>query len=75
MWEPARAWILRASDIMSVKAGAGVGRDGSKKTTCRSGLKVEGSGCTIPPGQRLLGKLGSDDGMAFQASLRAVGAE
>lgn len=60
---------------MPVKAGAGVGRDGSKKTTCRSGLKVEGSRCTILPGRRLLGKLGSEDGMAFQAHLRSVGTE
>lgn len=60
---------------MSVKAGAGVGRDGSKKTTCRSGLKVKGSRCTILPGQRVLGKVGSEDGLAFQASLRSVGTE
>lgn len=74
MWELAHAWILRASDIMPVKAGAGVGRDGSK-TTCRSGLKAKGSRCTILPGQRLLGKLGSEDGMAFQAPLRSMGTE
>lgn len=72
MWEPAHAWILRASAIMPEKAGAGVGRDGSKETTCRSGLKAEGSRGT---GQRLLGKLGSGEGTALQASLRSVGTE
>lgn len=51
-----RAWILGASDIVPVRAGAGMDMDGSKKTTCGSGLKsgrvkVHNPARPTPPGK------------------------
>ena len=49
-------------------------REGSRKTAHGSSLKAEGSKFITLPGQSL-GKLRSEGGMAFLASLRSAGAE
>lgn len=51
-----------------------MGREGSRKTAHGSSLKAEGSKFITLPGQSL-GKLRSEGGMAFLASLRSASAE